>query len=323
MPGITPTAAATTTFSGTSMESPVPLVSKPPAVPPPPVAKKQKTGSSACTGTGHTMALNISSTSYTALGYSTQFRTATWSTKFTPMHFISMWKDDAHKDHLTVAFSVPSGVIRGDEGLNGKIFPSVSEDGKELIVKCHWPNVLASLPLMAKAWKREKGVTDRQYHNQNMSAEQEIASIRAELGISDEKPVYSEGRIKLHVECERVIKKILPCVDKSRGAVIYVLLKVKNKNSDDDNMYFDLRSIDEEDSLDGNSSTDTYELIESIRHGTLPTYDNSTTATREITERYTDRKRDVTGTERNRDMKEHRAQRPKMPPKGHSDYHKY
>jgi hypothetical protein len=205
LPGITPPPPM---IHGHVVDSPV--VIKTMTAPPAPLAKKQKiTNAGTCTSNTHNSAFryvqDASNASYTALGYSNQFRTASWSTKFTPMHFISLWKDGAHKDHLTVAVSVPSGVIRGNEGLNGKIFPSLSEDGKELIVKCHWPHVLASLPLMAKAWKREEGVTERQYHNQSTSAELEMASIRVELGISDEKPVFSEGRIKLHVECERHI----------------------------------------------------------------------------------------------------------------------
>lgn len=245
------------------------------------------------------IAISQESTTYTAGSYAQQFRTATWSTSFTPMHFVSLWKDDNHKDHITVAFSVPSGLSR--DGLSGKLFPSVSDDGKHLVVKCLWPNILGNLTCMERGWQREPGVTDRQMVNMIMSAESEVAYIRRTLGIAPQLPLYSEALIKLHVECERDIKKMLPIKDSSGGIVLYVVLKVHSKLKDDNNFSFHIRDV--VDDSDDSSTGSLDEVLKPVAGiSTLTAYE---------------KKKSVSSANV---VSERTSKRAKAPPKGHSDY---
>jgi hypothetical protein len=243
-------------------------------------------------------------TTYTSGTYAQQFRTATWSTKFTPMHFVSMWKDDFHKDHITVAMSVPSGLLAG--GLNGKLFPTVSNDGKELVIKCQWPNVLANLTLMQKGWRRQPGITERQLVTQIMAAECEVSCIRRALGVAYSEPLFSEAMIKLHVECERQIKKVLPLVDTAQGAVLYVILKVRSKGLEINHIdfnNFNLEAIDSDDS-DDSSCESLLRPIPGISPPVTHSYDNKSRSGTSV----------VTGSDRKGNK------RSRLAPAGHSDY---
>lgn len=269
-----------------------------------PTKKRKPIGSEGTSSMNPVTVAEAEATTYTSGTYAQQFRTATWSTKFTPMHFVSMWKDDYHKDHITVAMSVPGGLLKG--GLNGKLFPTVSNDGKELVIKCQWPNVLANLNLMQKGWKRQPGVTDRQLVTMTMAAECEVSSIRRALGITHAEPLYSEALIKLHVECERQIKKVLPLVDTAGGAVLYVILKVRSKGLEMNHIDFNnfsLAAMESDDSDDSSCES----LLRPIPGISPPvtnnTYDTKIRSSTSV----------VTGSDR-------KGKRSRLPPGSHSDY---
>lgn len=222
----------------------VPLLGVPP--------KKQKT-MSALSSLGN-IPTSTDRGTFAGGSYSMQYRTAGVAAKFSPMHFITYWKDAYHKAHLTTTILLPGSFLRG--GVQGKVFPSISECGKELVIKLLWPQIYGDLRLMERGWKREEDITERQIVTMMMSAEEELSGIRSALGIDEHEAMYSEANIKLNVECEREIKKLVPSVDKYGSTVLYVILKVQTKAPVRNNLAMTMRPIDEF-TDDDDSSTDT------------------------------------------------------------------
>lgn len=149
------------------------------------------------------------------------------STRFAPMHYVSLWKDRSHKDHVLVAMSLPCGLLYG--GLDGKVHSSISNCGKKLIVQMNWPNLLFDTKALEKVMLREPGFDERKWGvlNLTQSAELEIKKLRGALGITSHQAITSETIIKLPVECYREIKMIVPLISETTGdAVLYMTAKV-------------------------------------------------------------------------------------------------
>lgn len=219
-----------------------------------PSIKKQKMMSSASS-----RPINVpDATVFSAGSYSQQYKTFSVSTKFMPVHFVTMWKDSNHRSHIAVAIWLPGSFLRGS--LDGKVFPRISDCGTELIVKCNWTSLLTNMKIMEKGWNREEGVSDRQLNNMPQAAEEEVSQVREFLGVEPHEPIYSEANIKLNIECETDIKTLVPFNGKDGNTVLYVVCKVRHKSAVKPNQSMKLRPVcdfTDDSSIDSTSSSET------------------------------------------------------------------
>lgn len=154
------------------------------------------------------------------------------SNQWLPMFLQSKYKDRMLRDHVTIAMALPSGLIA--DGLQGKLFPSVSNDGKNLTVKCAWPTLLYDTDSMEIGWSRQHGVNTRELVNMVVAMEQEIKDHRKQLLITRGDQLTSTSSIKLIAECEREIVNMVTVTDRQRGGiVVYIVLKVRIEETEE------------------------------------------------------------------------------------------
>jgi hypothetical protein len=154
------------------------------------------------------------------------------SNQWLPMFLQSKYKDRMLRDHVTIAMALPSGLIA--DGLQGKLFPSVSNDGKNLTVKCAWPTLLYDTDSMEIGWSRQNGISTRELVNMVVAMEQEIKDHRKQLLITRGDQLTSMSTIKLIAECEREIVNMVTVTDRQRGGiVVYIVLKVRIEETEE------------------------------------------------------------------------------------------
>lgn len=167
---------------------------------------------------------------------------ASGSNVWLPMHLQARWKDRMLREHVTVAMALPSGLIA--DGLQGKLFPSVSNDGKTLTVKCAWPTLLSDTDSMEIGWSRRQGLTTRELVNAVVSMEEEIKDLRKKLNITRGDQCTSTATIKLTKECEREIVNMITVTDNERGGiVVYLVLKVRIEETEEGEIDMSIQDI--------------------------------------------------------------------------------
>lgn len=152
------------------------------------------------------------------------------STQWLPMHMVTHWEDRNHREHITVAVSIPSGVSYG--GLNGKVKLDVSPDCKHLMVQCEWPTTLFDTEYLEEGWKDESEFNERDLIPMVKAWEKETERIRETLDIQPHVPIYSTATIKLHIEVEKELTKVTPFFDRKRGGqILFVVLRVRKEKT--------------------------------------------------------------------------------------------
>jgi hypothetical protein len=148
----------------------------------------------------------------------------TWS----PIYWQLQYKNADRKNNVCVVFTLPKGVGK-NSNISDSVFPSVSDDGLSLIVKCEWPDILFDTALIQHALLNE-GVRSKTVVSLGLSAEDEIAEVRRKLCNVHSTSVIIAAKIPLKVVCENKIQMILPVSkENDDGLIVIVMLKAKEE----------------------------------------------------------------------------------------------
>jgi hypothetical protein len=148
----------------------------------------------------------------------------TWS----PIYWQTHYKNADRKNNVCVVLTLPKGVgTNGD--ISGSVFPSVSDDGLSLIVKCEWPEILLDTALIQHALLKE-GVRMKTVVSLGLSAEDEIAEVKRKLCNVHSTSVIVTGKIPLKVVCENKIQMVLLVSQEGNDGLIgIVMFKAKEE----------------------------------------------------------------------------------------------
>jgi hypothetical protein len=145
----------------------------------------------------------------------------TWS----PIYWQLQYKNADRKNNVCVVFTLPKGVGKSGD-ISNSVFPSVSDDGLSLIVKCEWPDILLDTTLIQHALLNE-GVRSK--------------TVVSLCNVHSSSVIVS-AKIPLKVVCENKIPMVLPVgKENDDGLIVIVMLKAKEE---EEKVLFPLHNMD-------------------------------------------------------------------------------
>ena len=162
-----------------------------------------------------------------------------------PPHWMCDWFCTAtgvSKKYATVAFSITSGITV--DGMVNKLKPTVSSCGMFLCVTCEWPPLLSNLNTLAVGWSTNNKLSTAKKSSMFMSAQLVITGKRSAASLTASQPLLGTARIRLNYEVERKIYTLQMISDTVHGMCLMVVLKEKNKDSDNTEVNFGVSVVD-------------------------------------------------------------------------------
>jgi hypothetical protein len=145
------------------------------------------------------------------------------------MYVTYEWEEFATLNpHMNVAMSLPSGLTY-DGNIKAKVEAKVSEDGKQLIVKCMWPGILCD-PFSMKEGFRGTNIDKESLNAMIHAFSLALAKLRKDMGFSRGQAMYSTTVIDLPEEVETNFREPVTIQDEEGGAVLHVILRLRRES---------------------------------------------------------------------------------------------
>jgi hypothetical protein len=141
-----------------------------------------------------------------------------------------VWDGPNHDTFLSVWMAIPSGIVTTNT-VEGKVAPSVTNDGNTLTIEVMWPKGLFDCGLIQSAVE-DQFESQRAVVMMVVGAEKELNAIRTALNLHVKQPFSTTTNIQLNRTCEPDVKYFSPIMSKDTGGVfILVTLKVITANT--------------------------------------------------------------------------------------------
>jgi hypothetical protein len=146
-----------------------------------------------------------------------------------PFYFGYNWEEFATLNpYMNVHMSLPSGITYNGN-IKSMVEAKISDDGKRLIVKCMWPDLLCD-PLAMKEGFRGMDIDKESLQAMSHAAFLALAKHRKMMGFTRGQSIYGTTVVDLAEEVETNFREPVTIQDERGGAVLIIRMRLRRES---------------------------------------------------------------------------------------------
>ena len=146
-----------------------------------------------------------------------------------PFYFKYEWQEYATLNpYLNVHLALPSGITYNGN-IKSKVDAQISDDGKRLIVKCMWPDLLCDPFAMIEGF-RGMDIDKESLHAMSHAGSVALAKHRKMMAFTRGQSIYGTTVVDLPEEVETNFKEPVTIQDERGGAVLIIRMRLRRES---------------------------------------------------------------------------------------------